>query len=768
MTNKIAVIYLARLAEGFAAFEAFAEAYRKYPSGELHDLIIVLKGFNKPEEFAVITQIFEGIKYKTISVTDDIGFDIHAYHETALRITNPYICCFNTFTVIQTDNWLAKLWSNMCKPGVGMVGATGSFESLYSSNKLITFASYAATFPAKFDDKLVRGFEWIIKPTKRVTVYASRYKLIRICKIIYDLIKKRPSLFELQDKFLSTWATLISHDGALSYFQRDFPYFPNPHIRTTAFMVGRTDFIDTTPPENNKIACCRFESGRDGLSLSLINKGKEILVVGADGFSYKMDQWPSCGAFRSGDQSNLLAIDNHTSRFEISSQEERLTHSIMTWGGYHPDFPSKTELYGTSFARNFTIEDRCAQFRKPLKPKCERFFSIAIPTHNRLDLVLTAITTIKRQNYSNWEIVVFDNCSEEPVAAAIAALEDPRIRSERSEEFLSVTESWNNAIDMANGDFVTLIGDDDGLAPDYFDRMNFLIEKFSDADLIFTNLYQFMYPGVLPGRPEGYVVDLPMADFLFEVDYPFEISGEIIRRSVDNSLRMRRSFHFNMPAFCCSNELINKMRIDGKVFHSPFPDYYFANVALALASKPVAEPRRMAFQGVSKASFAFNMLNSKLDEGYKKLGYDVDKDIVYSMVAKYLLPVRRYNSEYIVTMAHVANVLDDKSRQPDFDHYRKVQIWQNLSEQTSIFKWMRTGNSAKMWAKLSRTEKCWAIKANIFRLLGERYPRYWSKSAAKMAKASSQYQFRPNAVYYYSGKYSLLSQLFDDIESGSF
>jgi glycosyltransferase involved in cell wall biosynthesis len=766
--KKIAVVYLARLHEGFAAFETFAEAYRRYPAGEQHDLYIICKGFKKPGEFAAISAIFTGIDHQRIAMDDDIGLDIHAYREAARRIDNEYICCLNTFTTMRTDNWLAKLWSNMAKPGVGMVGASGSFESLYSSYKVINFVSWAASVPARFDNTLARAFAWILNPVSRITVLATRSKYLRLRRMIGDTVSNRPPVSELQRQYPALWASLLSHDGGFCTNFRDFPHFPNPHLRSTAFMVRKADFLAVPLTDKGKIACCRFESGPDGISMRMLTRGQDILVVGADGVGYSMEQWPTCGAFRSGDQSNLLAIDNQTGAYGKFSEEEKTAHRIMTWGGYAPDIAPDVDLYGTSFGRETSLSERCLEFGPSPRAKHERLFSIAIPTHNRLDLVLDAIKTVSRQNYSNWEIVVFDNCSKEPVADAINALNDPRIRSARSEKFLPVTESWNNAINMAKGDFVTMVGDDDGIAPGYFERMNYLIERFDDADLIFTNLYQFMHPGVVPGKREGYVADLQMADFFADRDYPFVVDASTIRQSVNNSLHMRRSFMFNMPAFCCSKDLLDRMRIDGQVLHSPFPDYYFANLALEFARKVVAEPRPMAFQGVSKVSFGFTMMNAKIDDGFKTLNHDVGNDNIYADVAKHLLPGSRYNSEYIVTMAYLAQVLKDKSRQVDFDHYRKIQIWQYLQTQTSLFKWMRTEKGREIWTLLSNAEKSWAIKANTIRILAQRYPKYWATAAQRLARDASQYLFEVKQIQYRLGDHVTLADVFSDLENGAF
>ena len=43
---------------------------------------------------------------------------------------------------------------------------------------------------------------------------------------------------------------------------------------------------------------------------------------------------------------------------------------------------------------------------------------------------------------------------------------------------LPVTDSWNSAIDLATGDYVVFLGDDDGLAPRYFSRIEAVIREF--------------------------------------------------------------------------------------------------------------------------------------------------------------------------------------------------------------------------------------------------------------------------------------------------
>jgi hypothetical protein len=51
---------------------------------------------------------------------------------------------------------------------------------------------------------------------------------------------------------------------------------------------------------------------------------------------------------------------------------------------------------------------------------------------------------------------------------------------------------------LARGDYVTLFGDDDGLAPNYFKRMHQIIGQFAKPEVIYSVIYQLMHPGVAP------------------------------------------------------------------------------------------------------------------------------------------------------------------------------------------------------------------------------------------------------------------------------
>jgi hypothetical protein len=129
--SRVAVCYLARGAEpGWEdAIGRFIASFRRYGGGCDFNLYVIFKGFPSGAEREKATTLFAPVQHKAIFTEDD-SFDIGAYAEAAPQIEEQKVCFLNTNTEILCEDWLAKLVSNLAQPGVGLVGATGSYESL--------------------------------------------------------------------------------------------------------------------------------------------------------------------------------------------------------------------------------------------------------------------------------------------------------------------------------------------------------------------------------------------------------------------------------------------------------------------------------------------------------------------------------------------------------------------------------------------------------------------------------------------------------------
>jgi hypothetical protein len=115
--------------------------------------------------------------------------------------------------------------------------------------------------------------------------------------------------------------------------RREFPRFPNPHLRTNAFLLARDLLLDLDwPPATGKREALRLEGGARSLSRQIWERSLEVLVVGRDGTRHRAAQWPASATFRSGEQENLLVADNRTDQYAQASPRRRRRLARMAWG----------------------------------------------------------------------------------------------------------------------------------------------------------------------------------------------------------------------------------------------------------------------------------------------------------------------------------------------------------------------------------------------------------------------------------------------------
>jgi len=115
--------------------------------------------------------------------------------------------------------------------------------------------------------------------------------------------------------------------------RRRWPRFPNPHLRTNAFMLARELMVELRWPEvRTKSRAWELESGRAGLTRQVWARGRRTLVVGRDGTAYPPPEWPRSATFRSGGQANLLVADNRTRQWEQADPELRARLTHLAWG----------------------------------------------------------------------------------------------------------------------------------------------------------------------------------------------------------------------------------------------------------------------------------------------------------------------------------------------------------------------------------------------------------------------------------------------------
>ncbi len=277
----IAIVHLIWVPYGTGLFEQFVASYRKYKAGYEHQLILLFNGVLQHDELTPYIDIAKknNLSYQTIVYS---GFcqDITAYYWVAERVNNSHILFLNSYCELLADNWLVHFARHLNNPKIGMIGATGSWQS-YSSSVFQT-----------------NSLRW--QQGKTLNENFSKYKL-----------------------FLKT----------LLYWRFFFPSFPNPHIRTNGFMIEKNVLLSCKKGTlKTKFQAYLFESGRNSLSRQIISKGLTIFIIDKSGNLYEIKNWNKSSIFWSSEQENLLIADNQTKLYSNgdTSLKRKLAH--LAWG----------------------------------------------------------------------------------------------------------------------------------------------------------------------------------------------------------------------------------------------------------------------------------------------------------------------------------------------------------------------------------------------------------------------------------------------------
>ncbi|RYX86179.1 glycosyltransferase family 2 protein [bacterium] len=396
-------------------------------------------------------------------------------------------------------------------------------------------------------------------------------------------------------------------------------------------------------------------------------------------------------------------------------------------------------------------------------------FSVLLPTRNRLNYLRYAVESVRRQEYEDWEIVISDNCSEDDIAGYVAELKEPRIRYVRTQDFIPVTENWNNALENSEGDYVIMLGDDDGLVPGYFTAMKRLIDEYEAPDFIYTGALMFSYPGVTPAHPDGYLMPYGYANFLNDSSGPLKkpiwIEKQQALELVEESMDFRAQYGYNMQFALISRKFVQSLSDKGPFFQSPFPDYYAMNVMFLKAKRILADARPMVMIGVTPKSYGFYFLNGREKEGVSFLKGESSKKIAQRL-KRFQLPGTHINNGWLAAVETI------RFNYPEFG--LKVGYWRyRMSQTLHVYHGYRTHNTVsyceyrELMRKLRLDEKiqygfCFALLVGLKKLL----PARWHATTVNRLREKWLEQFPAGSKWAPEltvGRYQNMLEVFEDL-----
>lgn len=112
--------------------------------------------------------------------------------------------------------------------------------------------------------------------------------------------------------------------------------------------------------------------------------------------------------------------------------------------------------------------------------------SIIMPSYNTARFIPETIRSVLDQTYTNWELIIVDDCSTDDTDAVVAQFQDPRIRYLKNETNSGAAVSRNYALREAKGRWIAFLDSDDLWLPEKLEKQIAFMERNGCA-MSYTN-----------------------------------------------------------------------------------------------------------------------------------------------------------------------------------------------------------------------------------------------------------------------------------------
>ena len=120
--------------------------------------------------------------------------------------------------------------------------------------------------------------------------------------------------------------------------------------------------------------------------------------------------------------------------------------------------------------------------------------SICIPTYNRPKHLLNCLNSLSKQTNKKFEVCISDNCSKEDIKKIIKPFRKKlKIKFQKNKKNLGFAVNLLKVSQMASGEFIWFLGDDDLLIPVAIEKLTKLINKNLNSDFFWINSYYLDY-----------------------------------------------------------------------------------------------------------------------------------------------------------------------------------------------------------------------------------------------------------------------------------
>jgi glycosyltransferase involved in cell wall biosynthesis len=275
----------------------------------------------------------------------------------------------------------------------------------------------------------------------------------------------------------------------------------------------------------------------------------------------------------------------------------------------------------------------------------KELISVLMPAYNCEKFIKQAIDSILNQTYSNFELLIADDCSNDNTKKIIDSYTDPRIKTFHNAENLGYLKASNKLFALCKGEYITFQDADDYAAPARMEKLLNYLNTNPDVDCVGSNTNKVDEHG-----EEFYKTNFPQSDAEIRqqfVNYRIVMTG--------SALMLRKKVIDKVGIY---NEYFDRIGSEDSYWYSYILDHYkVANLAEALYYYR-ANPDSLGAKHTNPKAFVGHQLIVELYNNRKKNKPDFIATKNWKQAddcARYLMAINKTRSSFFGSVGSFLN-----------------------------------------------------------------------------------------------------------------
>ncbi|HDQ40459.1 MAG TPA: glycosyltransferase [Desulfonatronum sp.] len=114
----------------------------------------------------------------------------------------------------------------------------------------------------------------------------------------------------------------------------------------------------------------------------------------------------------------------------------------------------------------------------------KHILSVCIPSYNTERYIHDTIISVLNQTYSDFELIIVDDCSNDNTFEIVKSFDDPRIKAFRNIINIGAEKNWNKCLSLARGDYIKILPGDDTLYPACLEKQAAILNDPRNHDIV--------------------------------------------------------------------------------------------------------------------------------------------------------------------------------------------------------------------------------------------------------------------------------------------